>query len=87
MTPIEVGVWNASLQPWREKYGKEIRGVGGMDKRVLTTDKAAIREMVESKRALIEEGGYVPGVDHAIPPDVPWENYLYYRELLIEIGA
>ena len=33
MFPIEVGTWNASIAPWREQYGKTLRGVGGMDKR------------------------------------------------------
>jgi len=27
MFPIEVGTWEASIAPWREKYGKKIRGV------------------------------------------------------------
>jgi len=30
---------------------------------------------------LIDEGGYIPLIDHAIPDDVPYENYLYYLEL------
>lgn len=25
MFPIEVGTWNASIAPWREKYGKQLR--------------------------------------------------------------
>ena len=33
MFPIEVGTWNASIAPWREKYGKKILGVGGMNKK------------------------------------------------------
>jgi len=31
---------------------------------------------------LVEEGGYVPGPDHSLPPDVPYENYLYFMEKL-----
>ena len=50
MFPIEVGVWNASILPWREKYGREIRGVGGMDKKVFAYDYAAIDEEVERLR-------------------------------------
>ena len=33
MFPIEVGTWNASIAPWREKYGRELRGVGGIEER------------------------------------------------------
>ena len=35
MFPIEVGTWHASIAPWREKYGRELRGVGGMNKTYL----------------------------------------------------
>ena len=55
---------------------------GGMDKRVLGADRAAIRAMVDEKVPLMREGGYVPGCDHAMPPDIPWDNYRYYRDLL-----
>ena len=70
----------------RRKFGKELRMAGAMDKRVLATTKDAIRAMVEEKRDLILEGGYLPGVDHAIPPDIPWENFMYYRDLLRGMG-
>lgn len=28
MFPIEVGTWNASIAPWREQYGKQLRRRG-----------------------------------------------------------
>jgi hypothetical protein len=28
----------------------------------------------------------LPACDHAIPPDVSFDNYRYYRELVREIG-
>ena len=69
----------------RKQFGEDLRMGGGMDKRVLATTKETIRDMVQEKRDLILEGGYVPGIDHAIPPDIPWENFMYYRQLLNEI--
>ena len=31
------------------------------------------------KRApLVEQGGFIPHVDHRCPPDVTYENYLHY---------
>lgn len=33
MFPIEVGVWGASIAPWRSQYGHVLRGVGGMNKK------------------------------------------------------
>lgn len=78
MFPIEVGTWEASIKPWREKYGRQIRGVGGMDKKVFAYDYSAIDAEIERLRPLVELGGYIPCPDHRIPPDAKWENVLYY---------
>jgi uroporphyrinogen decarboxylase len=56
--------------------------MGGIDKRELTKDKAAIDSEVLGKvPQLLEAGGYIPYVDHTVPPDVPWENFVYYMDL------
>ena len=78
MFPIEVGTWNASIAPWREQYGKELRGVGGMNKTVFSRDYKAVDEEVERLRPLIELGGYIPCPDHRIAPDAKFENVQYY---------
>ncbi|NLE44767.1 MAG: hypothetical protein GX620_08600 [Chloroflexi bacterium] len=78
MFPIEVGTWNASIQPWREKYGRELRGVGGMDKRVFARDYRAVDTEIERLRPLVDLGGYIPCPDHRIPADAKWENVQYY---------
>jgi hypothetical protein len=78
MFPIEVGTWEASIRPWREAYGRELRGVGGMDKRVFAYDCVAIDAEVERLKPLVELGGYIPCPDHRIPPDAKWENVQYY---------
>jgi hypothetical protein len=78
MFPIEVGTWNASIKPWRERYGKELRGVGGMDKRVFAYDYAAIDAEVERLKPLVDLGGYIPCPDHRLAPDARWENVQYY---------
>jgi uroporphyrinogen decarboxylase len=80
MFPIEVGVWHASIAPWREKYGRELRGVGGVDKKVLAYDYAAVDAEVERQRPLVELGGYIPCLDHRIAPDAKWENVQHYCE-------
>ena len=80
MFPIEVGTWNASIKPWREKYGSDIRGVGGMDKVVFSRDYKAVDDEIERLRPLIELGGYIPCPDHRIAPDAKWENIQYYCE-------
>ena len=80
MFPIEVGTWHASIKPWREEYGKELRGVGGMDKKVFAYDHAAIDVEVERLKPLVDLGGYIPCPDHRLPPDAKWENVRYYCE-------
>lgn len=80
MFPIEVGTWEASIAPWRAQCGKEIRGIGGMDKKVFADDYAAIDAEIERLKPLVALGGYLPCPDHRIPPDAKWENVQYYCE-------
>ena len=84
--PMEVAA-GMDVVALRKKFGKELLIGGGMDKRVLASTKPAVRKMVEDRIPLMQEGGYVPGCDHAMPPDIPWGNYLYYRELLLQVGV
>ena len=78
MCPIEVGTWRADIGPWRKLYGPEIRGVGGMEKKIFSEDRAAVDAEVERLRPLVELGGYIPCVDHRIAPDGEWDNVRYY---------
>lgn len=80
MFPIEVGVWDASIAPWRAQYGAQVRGVGGMNKTVFARERADIDAEVERLKGLIALGGYIPCPDHRIAPDAKWENVQYYCE-------
>jgi len=80
MFPIEVGTWGAEITPWREKYGKELRGVGGMNKNAFSKDKAAIDAEVERLKKLVALGGFIPCPDHRIAPDAKWELVQYYTD-------
>ncbi len=82
--PMEVAA-GMDVIALRKRFGKNLMMAGGIDKRVLAADKPAIKKMVDEKIPLIQEGGYIPGCDHAMPQDIPWENYLYYRELLRDV--
>jgi len=85
MFPIEVGTWGASIAPWRERYGRELRGVGGMDKRVFARDKAAVEAEVERLKPLIALGGYIPCPDHRIAPDADFNLVRYYCSLMHDL--
>jgi len=82
MFPIEVGTWQASIAPWREKYGRDLRGVGGMNKNVFAQDRAAIDAEVERLKPLMDLGGYIPCPDHRIPPGAKWDMVRYYCDRL-----
>ncbi len=36
---------------------------------------------------LLETGGYFPTIDHWVPPDVTFENYCYYINLIREVAG
>jgi len=78
MFPIEVGTWNASIKPWRDKYGRKLRGVGGVRKHVFSEDMAAIDGEIERLKPLVDIGGYIPCPDHRIPPNSKWDNIRYF---------
>ncbi|MCL4401905.1 MAG: hypothetical protein M1436_04460 [Acidobacteria bacterium] len=66
----------------RKKYGRDLRLWAGMDKRALTQGKAAIDAEIARNRWLIEDGGFVPMLDHSAPPDISYENYCYFMQQL-----
>lgn len=55
--------------------------MGGIDKRALIAGRDAIDAEVRRLRPLIEQGRYVPCVDHRVPPDVTLSNYRYYLDV------
>lgn len=62
----------------RRKFGKSLRLWGGVDKRILAEGPQAIDDHLRTMRPLIAEGGFIPAVDHTVPPDVSWANFQYY---------
>ena len=79
LLPFEVAADNNILAV-RRKYGKELILFGGIDKRALSLGKAAIDAELEGKvKPLLAQGGYFPMLDHYAPPDISFENYMYYK--------
>ncbi len=84
--PIEVA---AGMDPLvlRERFGRRLVLWGGVDKRELSKDIAAVeREVMSKVPQMLQSGGYIPSVDHSVPPDVPFKNYAHYVKLLRELG-
>jgi uroporphyrinogen decarboxylase len=65
----------------RAEYGHDLGLGGGIDKRALARGRKDIEEEVyRHVPQLLEDGGYIPTVDHAVPPDVSYDNFMYYLE-------
>lgn len=77
--PLEV---QSGMNPEEiRKLYPELNLKGGIDKRALRYDKAAISHEVSLKFKIArEQKKYLPWVDHGIPPDVSWDNFRYFVE-------
>ncbi len=62
----------------RQKFGRDLRLWGGVDKRELAKDFAAIDTHLRTLQPLVAEGGFIPTVDHLVPPDVSLANFEHY---------
>ena len=86
MFPLEVQGGSDPV-PMREKYGKQLLLRGGINKHNLSKGKKEILAELKRVEKLVEEGGFIPGVDHRCAEDVSYENYKYYiREKLALLG-
>lgn len=81
--PFEVG---AACNP------KEVRknlpflgGIGGLDKGSMAYDKKAMDMELEKAQELIKLGRFIPGPDHMVLANVPFENYEYFMKQLKSI--
>ncbi len=84
--PIERAA-GVSPQAWRKRFGRGLRLWGGVDKRELARGPDAIRAHLREFIPLIEEGGFIPTVDHTVPPDVSWDNFRFYMDAKRELLA
>ena len=80
MYPFEVQA-GCDIEEYRRQYPK-LGILGGLDKRAMAQDRYAIDRELERAERMLPHGGYVPGPDHMVPPDVPFELYKYFMERL-----
>jgi uroporphyrinogen decarboxylase len=69
----------------RKKYGRALRMWGGVDKRPLAEGPAAIDRELQRVAPLIQDGGFVPMLDHLATPDISYKNYCYFLDQLRKI--
>jgi hypothetical protein len=83
--PIEVAAGN-DVVAYRRQYGKKMAYEGGIDKRALAAGGEIMRaEVMRVVPPLIEDGGFIPGCDHGVPPDISWPDYVAYSRLLARL--
>ncbi len=71
----------------RRQWPRQFVIWGGMDKRALYGDREAIKaEVMRVVPPLLAAGGYIPAIDHAVPPEVSLDNWLYFLELVRDVG-
>ncbi len=70
----------------RREFGEDLRLIGGIDLDSLRAGREAVRREILGKvPPLLEQGGYIPLADGRVREDVPYGNYVYFRELLHEV--
>jgi len=82
--PMEVAA-GADPVSVRETFGREVRMVGGVDKRIVAAGKEEIRAELERLYPLMCEGGFIPKIDHSVSSDISWDNFRYYIDTLREL--
>ena len=87
MFPIEIR-GGSDPHEMRRMCGKDVLLLGGVDKIALIEGKATTLAYLKSLEPLLKQGGFIPFVDHRVPPDVEMDTYLYYlreKRAMLEI--
>lgn len=74
--PFEVRAGN-DIEEIRRRH-PEFGIFGGIDKMALMRTRADIDSELDKVKRMLPHGAFIPAVDHRVPPDVPYENYVYY---------
>jgi uroporphyrinogen decarboxylase len=82
--PIEVAAGN-DLVEYRRQFGRRMAYRQGVDKRAIAKGGEVMRAEMERLRPVVEDGGYIPGCDHGVPPDISWPNFVEYTRILAEM--
>jgi uroporphyrinogen decarboxylase len=86
LAPCEVAAGMVP-QDLRNEFGRELRMIGGIDKRRVAEGPDAIDAEIERNQSLIGEGGFIPGIDHSVSSDISFDNYRYFVDRLQEAVA
>jgi len=83
--PVEVAAHNDIVE-YRRIFGKSMAYRGGIDKRAIAQGgKEMENEVMRVVPPLLKDGGFIPGCDHGVPPDISWPNFVEYTRLLAKL--
>jgi len=83
--PIKVAAGN-DIVHFRARFGGRMAYHGGIDKRALAAGGQAMSDEINRVvPALLASGGYIPGCDHGVPPDIPWPHFVEYTRRLARL--
>jgi hypothetical protein len=82
--PFEVAA-GMDVMEVRKAYPR-LQILGGIAKSALIAGQVKIDEELDTKIPwMLKQGGYIPYMDHLVPPDVSWQNFSYYRKKLNDL--
>ena len=83
------------IAPWESQFGLDIREVrkhfpdigiiGGLNKHALAGGRDAIDRELESVPFMLEQGRYIPSLDHGVTNEVSWGDYRYFYDRLRDL--
>jgi uroporphyrinogen decarboxylase len=82
--PIEVAA-GCDIVEYRRRFGRDIAYAGGIDKRAIAAGGETIRSEMDRIAPVVADGGYIPGCDHGMPPDISWSALLEFSRLWAEV--
>jgi len=82
--PVEAAAGN-DLPFFRKLYGRNMGYGGGIDKRLLAAGGKVMEAEIKRVEPVILSGGYIPGCDHGVPPDISWSNFMEYTKRLAQM--
>jgi len=83
--PVEVAAGNDVVE-YRRRFGTSLGYIGAIDKRAIARGGREMEaEVMRVVPPLLEAGGFIPGCDHGVPPDISWPTYVEYSRLLAKL--
>ena len=86
-SPVEVAA-HCDILDYRRRYGKNMAYKQGIDKRIIARGGRELEEHVMNiVPQMFKLGGYIPGCDHGVPPDISWKNYVEFGRLIAKLSG